>query len=224
MFLCVLIVGIRAGRTHQLQDCLDHAFRHRHAPHQRLHLDETFGIHDRIGFRFKSACGFEKNAALGRKFGIENIDLHQEAVELGFRQRIGAFLFQRVLGCQHMERCGKVIALACHRHMIFLHGLQKCRLGARRGAVDFVSHQKLRKNRPLEIAEGAAPIGVLLHDFRADNVGRHQVGRELDALAGKAKHGAKRFNQLGLGKARHADQKRMATGKHGNKRALNHLS
>ncbi len=53
--------------------------------------------------------------------------------------------------------------------------------------------------------------------------GRHQVGRELDALAGKAKHGAKRFNQLGLGRARHADQKRMATGKHGNKRALNHL-
>jgi hypothetical protein len=37
---------------------------------------------------------------------------------------------------------------------------------------------------------------------------------------GKAKDGSKRFDQLGLGKARHADEERMATGQHCDERAL----
>ena len=61
------------------------------------------------------AGGLEQDAPLGLELGIEDVDLHQEAVELGFRQRIGAFLLQRVLGGQHMERRGQVVARAGDR-------------------------------------------------------------------------------------------------------------
>ena len=42
----------------------------------------------------------DQNALFRLKIGITDVDLHQEAVELRFGKRIGAFLFQRVLGRQ----------------------------------------------------------------------------------------------------------------------------
>jgi hypothetical protein len=73
--------------------------------------------------------------------GIGNVDLHDEAVKLRFGQRIGAFLLDRVLRGQHMERLGRR-ARAGHGDVLFLHGLQQGRLRARAGAVDFVRHQQ----------------------------------------------------------------------------------
>ena len=120
--------------------------------------------------------------ALGRLVGIADIDLQQEAVELGFGQRIGAFLLERVLGRQHVEGRRQVVALAGDGDVLLLHRLQQRRLGARAGAVDFVGHQQLGEHRALDEAEGAAAAVALLQHFRAQDVGRHQVGRELDAL------------------------------------------
>ena len=51
---------------------------------------------------------------------------------------------------------------------------------------------------------------AFFEDFRAQDVGRHQVGRELDALGFHAEHDAQRVDQLGLGEARNADQQKMA--------------
>jgi hypothetical protein len=53
---------------------------------------------------------------------------------------------------------------------------------------------------------------VLVHHFGAEDVGWHQVGRELDAARVEAEHDAERLDQLGLGKAGHADEQRMAAG------------
>ncbi len=50
--------------------------------------------------------GFQQDLTLGGDFRIENVDLQQETVELGFGQRIGAFLLERVLGREHMEGAG----------------------------------------------------------------------------------------------------------------------
>ena len=143
--------------------------------------------------------------------GIADIDLQQEAVELGFRQRIGAFLLQRVLGGEHMERLRQVVALAGDGDVPLLHRLQQRRLRARAGAVDFVGHQQLGEDRPLDEAEGAAAAIAFFEHFGAQDVGWHQVGGELDALAFHAQHDAQGLDQLGLGEARHADQKQMAT-------------
>ena len=101
-----------AGRADQLEDRLDHAFGDRHAADQRLDLLQPLGGRARsAALRFLDAGGLEQDAPLGVEVGIEDVDLHQEAVELRLGQRIGAFLLQRVLRRQHVEGRGQVVAL-----------------------------------------------------------------------------------------------------------------
>lgn len=117
----------------------------------------------------------------------------------------------------------EVVPRARDGHMLFLHRLQQGGLGARRGAVDFVGHQKLGKDRAGDEAEAALAGGVLLEHFRAENVGGHQVGRELHAAGVETERNAHRFHQLGLGEAGHADQQRMAAGQHRDDGPFHHL-
>ena len=67
------------------------------------------------------------------------------------------------------------------------------------------------------------PPGAFLQHFAAEDVGGHQVGRELDAPGVEAEHGAERLDQLGLGEAGHADQHAVAAGQDGDQRVLDHL-
>ena len=93
-----------AGRADQRQNGIHHGFTHRHAADKALDLQQPRGIDHRLGMAFGGARGFQKDPALGGEFGIFDIDFHQEAVKLGFGQRIGAFLLNRVLCREHMER------------------------------------------------------------------------------------------------------------------------
>ena len=68
-----------------------------------------------LGLGVLDAGGLVQDAPLGLDLGIEDVDLHQEAVELGFGQRIGAFLLERVLGGQHVEGRGQIVARAGDR-------------------------------------------------------------------------------------------------------------
>ena len=97
------------AETHQRQDRLDDAFRHRHAADQRLDFSAAPAAARSAPSRPRCRW-FPKDAALGLDFWIEDVDLHQEAVELGPRVGIGAFLLQRVLRCQHMEGRRQVMA------------------------------------------------------------------------------------------------------------------
>ena len=77
---------------------------------------------------------------------------------------------------------------------------------------------------PLTKRKLRAPLpGAVLQHLRADDVGGHQVGRELDALGVEAEDLAERLDQQRLGEARHADQQRVAAGQNGDERALDHL-
>jgi hypothetical protein len=104
--------------------------------------------------------------------------------------------------------------------VLLLHCLQQRRLRARAGAVDLVRHQQLGEHRAGEKAEAALACGALLKNFGAENVGGHKVGRELDAPRVETKHGTHGLHELGLGEARHAEQKRMAAGKDSDERLL----
>ena len=88
---------------------------------------------------------------------------------------------------------------------------------------DLVSHQKLGENRPLDKAESAPPIGSLVQHFRSQNIGGHQVRRELDAAIVEAQHGGERIDQHGLAQTRLPHQKRVATRKDRRKDLLDHL-
>ena len=80
--------------------------------------------------------------------------------------------------------------------------------------------QELREDRPLHEAEAALVVGALVEDLRAEDVGGHQVGRELDAVGAQPEHRAHGVDELGLGEARHADEEAVAAGKHRGQRPL----
>ena len=111
-----------------------------------------------------------------------------------------------------MERLGQVVARAGDGDVPLLHRLQQRGLGAGRGAVDLVGHQQAGEDRAFHEAEGAAAAAALVEDLGAEDVGRHQVGRELDAAPVEAQRPGGGFDQLGLGEARRADQQGVAAG------------
>ena len=65
-------------------------------------------------------------------------DLEHEAVFLRFRERIGTFVFNRVLRREDGEVRRQRIGVAVDRHNTFLHGLQQRRLRFGRSAIDFI--------------------------------------------------------------------------------------
>ena len=111
------------------------------------------------------------------------MDEKHEAIQLGFRQRIGAFLLDGVLRRQNKERRGQREKPPGDGDAMFLHRLQQggLRLGGR--AVDFIGQDDVGEKRPLDEDEGAAAGLVgFLEDVRAGDVGGHEVGGELDAV------------------------------------------
>ena len=65
-----------------------------------------------------------------------------------------------------------------------------------------------------------APSGADVHDLGAEDVGGHQVGRELDAGRRETEHGAEGLDQLGLGEAGNADEEAVTAGEDGDEGAV----
>ena len=102
----------------------------------------------------------------------------QEAVELGFGKRVGAFVLDRVLRCEHQERALERPCHAVCRHLALLHGLEQRRLRLRRRPVDLVREEQVGEHgtgSKFEVDISLVP------DRRARDVGGHEVGSELDA-------------------------------------------
>ena len=103
-------------------------------------------------------------------------DLHQEPVALRLGQRVDALGLDRVLGGQDEERPRHVVALAADRDVALGHHLEQRRLHLGRRAVDLVGEHEVGHDRAelgVEVLR-ARPV-----DAGADDVGRHEVGREL---------------------------------------------
>ena len=150
--------------------------------------------------------------------------VEQEAVELGFGQRVGAFLLDGVLRGQHEERHGQHEGLFADRDVPLLHGFEQRGLRFGRRAVDFVGQHHVREQRPFD--EAKRPLAgrvVFLQHVGARDVGGHQVGRELDALEAQVEHARKRADEQRLGQARHADQQHVAAAEDGDQHLFDHL-
>ena len=111
------------------------------------------GLHDAV----VTAVGEALQDFLFRaRIRIADLDLHQEAVELRFRQRIRAVMLGRILCRENHERTGKRIGGVFDRHLIFVHRFQQRALGFRRGAIDFVGKNDVGEDRAgleLEVVE-----------------------------------------------------------------------
>src|SRR5207249_4773425 len=103
---------------------------------------------------------------------------------------------------------------AADGHGALLHSLEQRGLGLRRGAVDLVREEDMGEDRPLLELEVLPAVPVLHDDVRADDVGGHQVGRELDPREGQLETFGERLDQECLAETGHTLQQDVTAGKH----------
>ena len=149
--------------------------------------------------------------------GVADAHVHQEAVELRFGQREGAFLFDRVLRGHHQEQRRQRIGLPPDGDLAFAHRFEQRRLHLRGRAVDLVGEQDRMEDRPgleFEAAVLRAP------DFGAGEVGGQQVGRELHAGEVRVQPRGECADRAGLGQARRAFDQQVPIGQQRDQQAL----
>ena len=134
-------------------------------------------------------------------------DLHHESVDLRLRQGVRAFGLDRVLRREDEERVRDLVGLAADRHLALLHDLEQRALDLGRRPVDLVGEEQVREHRAQRRPELA---GLLVVDPRADEVGRDEVRRELDALELAADRVGDGLDGHRLGQARDALDEQVA--------------
>ena len=110
---------------------------------------------------------------------VAHDDLEHEPVDLRLGQRVRALGLDRVLGRQHEERVRDRVRVVADRDLALLHDLEQRALDLRGGPVDLVGQQQVREHGP---ERGRELAGLLVVDPGPDEVGRDEVGRELDPL------------------------------------------
>ena len=106
---------------------------------------------------------------------------------------------------------------AGNRHLPLLHHFKQRALQLGRRAVDLVGQQQVGEHRT---QRGAELAGFLVVNARSHQVGRHQVGRELDALEVAVKGVGQCLDRQRLGQPRHAFDQQMPLRQQGHHDAL----
>ena len=110
--------------------------------------------------------------------------------------------------------------LALDRDLCLLHDLEQRRLRLRRRAVDLVGDDEIREH-------GAAPRAELprprIVDRVAGDVGRHEVGRELDAREAAADRLRECLDQQRLAQPRHAFDEHVPRRDEADQRLVDHF-
>ena len=198
-------------RAHDVERMPHHRLGHRHLPHETLERDQVVAADRPLELRILQRGRGPDDAELLVVRRVVDDDVEHEAIELRFRQRIGAFQLDRVLRREHEERLGQLVGLALHGDPVLLHRLEQRRLRLRRRAVDFVREHDVREDRARrEHHLAATGGGVFLHQVGAGDVGRHQVGGELDARELQVEDARHRVNEQRLGQAGSADDQAVA--------------
>ena len=87
----------------------------------------------------------------------------------------------------------------------------------RRRAVDLVGEQQIGEYRA---ERGGKVAGSLIVNARADQIGRHQIRRKLNALERAANRSGERFDGQRLGESRHALDEQVSLRQDGDQHAL----
>src|SRR5216683_754030 len=183
-----------------------------------LHSENIADIRDRIErIQRIIANALAENFLFGFVRGIAHLDAHQKAVELRFRQGIGAVVLDGILRGDHEKRLRKRERFAVDGDLRFVHGFEKRGLRARGGAVDFVSENDVGENRA-----GAefkfARFGIV--DADAEDVAGEQVRRELDALKAAMEGFCKGLRESGFADAGDVFDEQVTAREQGDKREL----
>jgi hypothetical protein len=107
------------------------------------------------------------------------------------------------------------VRLAIDRHAPFLHGLEQGGLGLGRCPIDFIGEKKSGEHRSRNEGEFVA---LQVEDAGAGDVGRHQVGRELNPIELPAENPGQGADEKRLGHARHPLDECVMAGKYRDER------
>ncbi len=179
---------------------------HEHAPADGLQPGELVGAQHGVRHGGLGAHPVDDLALLGR-CRVVDVDLHQKAVALGLGQRVDALALDRILCCQHEERIRHRVALPAEGDLPLCHHFEQRRLHLCRRPVDLIGQHEVGEDRP-EL--GVEPLRARPVDARPDDVGRHQVGGELEARERAADRPRERLDGEGLGDAGHALEQAVA--------------
>ncbi len=158
-------------------------FGDRDAANELLEGDDFFSVKELHEFLADGSGGGPCNFLFLGSGGVADFDEEHEAVKLGFRERVGAFLFDGILCGEDEKWCLKGVGVAEDGDFIFLHGLEHGRLGFCWRAVDFVSEDDVCEDRAFDELELApAAHARFLNDVSASDVGGHEVWGELNAV------------------------------------------
>ena len=105
------------------------------------------------------------------------------------------------------------------RHLALGHHLEERRLHLGGRAVDLVGEHEVGEDRAELDVEA---LGGRAVDPRADEVGRHEVGSELDARERALDGGGERFRRERLGEAGHTFEQAVAPGEQAHHEPLDH--
>src|SRR5262249_26843115 len=170
-------------RPHQLARIRRHRPRDEHLAYRPLRFEDRLAVEHCRDLRQLARCRRLSDGQLLLEAGVIDEDLEHEAVELGLGQRIGSLLLDRVLRAEHEERLLQGVVLAGGRDLVLLHGLEQGGLRLGGSAVDLVAEDDVTEDWSLDEAQPATARPLLFFEqLGAGDVGRHQIGRELDAL------------------------------------------
>ena len=133
---------------------------------------------------------------------VLHAQLEDEPVELRLGQGVRALHLDRVLGREHEEGRRQRIGRARHGDAALLHAFEQRRLRLRRRAIHLVGEEDVAEDRPALELELLPSCRVLDDHVGADDVARHEVGRELDAREREVEALGERLDEQGLAEAR----------------------
>ena len=156
--------------------------RHHHAPNEFLRADDLVAGHYGGDTRLESRCRAVHDRLEFVFVGVVDQEFEHEPVELSLGQRIRSLLLDRVLGGHHEERFFERVARSTYGDGVLLHRFEHGRLRFGRCPIDLVGQHDLGEERSALKLERSFSAGrVFRNDRGADDVRRHQVGRELNS-------------------------------------------
>ena len=195
-----------------------------HVAHMLLQRQHRVAFHHPRYGAAGAAGGLREDVVFFLLRRIVHADMQQEAVQLRFRQRVGACLLQWVLRGQHEEWRGQRMGSAGVADGAFLHRLKQRSLRLGRRTVEFVGEQQIGEDRAgLETEMAMARAVVFLQQLGAEDVAGHQVRRELHAAELQVQCLAQRAHQQRLAQAGHAFEQAVAAGQQADQQLLHHV-
>ncbi len=206
-----MVVGRLAGGVDEVDGVLADRAIDEHLVAAPLQGDEAAEVDHLVRLRRPHGHPVEDHHLLGGTRVIED-HLHHEAVALGVGELVDALALDRVLRRHDEERPGNLVGVTTDRHLLLAHHLEQRRLHLGRSPVDLVGEQEVDEHRAELDVEALAAAAV---DPRADDVGRQEVGRELDAGERAADDVGERLGGERLGQPGDGLEQHVAAGEEG---------